>query len=106
MVTLIGGRGGDVILWFGFLPGLIGWALHIGFIKITKSIRGFPTARPLFIGLVSLCVISAIVTAIGSPEPMYAAVVMIFMFGTLPTLFAAYMAHWVLLKLYRGDKNT
>lgn len=105
MAALIGGRGGDIILWFGFISGLIGWVLHIGCIKITKSISGFPTVQPFFIGLVSLCVISAIATALGSPKPMYAAVVMIFMFGSLPTLFAAYIAHWALLKLNHGDKS-
>jgi hypothetical protein len=105
VAALIGGRGGEVILLAGFVPGLIGWAVHICFIKVTKKISGFPTAQPLVIGFVSLCAISAIVTVFGSPKPIYAAAGMIFMFGSLPTLFAAYIAHWALIKLNQSAKN-
>ncbi|UTW45424.1 hypothetical protein KFE80_00365 [bacterium SCSIO 12696] len=105
IAALIGGRGGEIILFFGFVPGLVGWGVHIGFIKYKKSIATFPTAQPLLYGLVSLSVTSLIVTLMGSPKPIYAAAAMIFMFGSLPALVAAYLAHWALLKLNSGAKN-
>lgn len=105
IAALIGGRGGEIILLFGCVPGLIGWGVHIGFIKYKKSIASFPTPLPLLYGLVTLAITSLIVTLMASPKPIYAAAAMIFMFGSLPTLFAAYMAHWALLKLNSGTKN-
>ncbi len=105
IAALIGGRGGEIIWLFGCVPGLIGWSVHIGFIKYKKSIASFPTALPLLYGLVTLVITSLIVTLIGSPKPIYAAAAMIFMFGSLPTLLAAYLAHWALLKLNSGAKN-
>ncbi len=105
VAATMGGRGAEIVFLFSVLPGLAGWAVHIGYVQLAKKISSFPTMQPLAIAVITLLLVSLATTIVGKPKPIYAAAAMIFMFGFIPTLISGYTAHWVLLKINRKAEN-